>query len=343
MTDEQTIIPLALPEWPSPHTKDDFDGGARQELPVYVGSSDVGAILGHSKWATPGDAWARIINLVPRYDQTDNNSQLRGRMFEDAIINEWSRRHHPKSVTRGPSIKEGPLVADDGWRCARPDWIATMQDDSCVYVECKSTRDWEGWGTPGTDYAPKDYRCQAAWQMSVGWDSAINHKPIRVDIAAFCPLDDGYREYPIPYGPVVPWIHKRIEQWMREHVWCDVPRPPQIPSLEMLGKIYPNGGYTQEPRVWREPDAEAVILRQKVNKIDDAMEILQAKRDRYVESICAKIGDAYGIKGVGSWGHREGKVTLDTALLEIEQPQIFEKYKRTGKPFRVFLVSKPKQ
>lgn len=335
-------IPLAL----------NWSGGRADEPRIHIGSSDAGSVLGFG-FDTPADRWARVLHLMPRYDKLDDEMggvTMRGRMLEESIVREWARRHKPVELAFGPSLEEQPFVASDGWRTSRPDAIARLETGDVVYVEAKSTYDWwwdeetrDGWGPVGTDWVPKLYRCQAAWQLGVGWDPAVGHNPMRVDIAAFGMGDTEYREYSVPYGPVVTWLEEQVTAWMREYVWCEVPHPPGLPSSETLAHIYRAGGQRGSDRrgrdrQWRSPSAEEVEIAARLWRTRHTIALLERRKADLEGHLKVRIGDKWGIRGIASWGRSKDGTKLDKDRLRRERPDVYRQFcmpTEGGRKFRL--------
>lgn len=325
----------------------DFSGGAADEPSYHVGSSDIGTILGFG-WEAPADRWARIMGFVPRYSREEKNRDTqRGRIFEAAIIGEWVRRHRPARVLAGPTLDDRPFRAADGWRTSRPDALAWLETGECVSIEAKAPREFgwdeeadDGWGPPGTDWVPRDYRCQGLWQLGVGHDEAVGHNPVRVDIVAYS-SDGEYREYTIPMGPAVEWVRARATAWMQRYVWCDLPHPPGMPSAATLLERYRDGGQSVHKlaRQWLPADPESLEIAQRLARVNATINTLVERKDLLERHLKARIGDAYGIEGVASWPPTRGRVELDVERLATERPDIFRAFMRRGAPSRTFRLN----
>jgi|GEM_PF-5629025 len=294
-----------------------------------IGASDVGAILGLSKWATPAAAWARLTGLTPGSGST--NATERGHLLERAILWDVADREgvpfdtdptcidalalitdagRRVSVTsalyRGPEYRadrgdsDRMLVTD--WACARPDGYLIagflLVGRTIRLVEVKTTRDWNDWtSADGREILPPGYYAQVQWQMLV---TGVTHTIVE----AFCVFDDARRTIQVPFNPAIAGrIFDKVDAWRTKHL-VNGELPENI-TADIAGLIWPA---VQEPEVWLDASIETMELgyayahhrrREKTHKL-----AAEAARDRLVNII----RDATGITAVASWkGAKNGK------------------------------------
>lgn len=135
-----------------------------------IGASDVAALLGISRWASPWSVWADKVGLLP--PQPDNGKMEFGRRAE-TIIAPWF------------TDKTGLYVAGEQMWCTNPDrpWMRATPDG--MVFEGQSYAGGEGFAldeglggfemktAPGSTWGeiPAHYQAQAQWQMAVtGWE-----------------------------------------------------------------------------------------------------------------------------------------------------------------------------
>ena len=125
-----------------------------------IGGSDIGAILGLSKYRSPLDVYLDKIGEAP--EEEINDAMYWGTMLEQIVADEYARRTGSK-VRKINAI----CVADDApWRRASIDRVVAGQRK---ILECKTagahmTGDW---GPSGSDEVPDVYRAQVAWYQHV--------------------------------------------------------------------------------------------------------------------------------------------------------------------------------
>lgn len=184
-----------------------------------VGASDIGVIMGLSKFSSPYALWwQKHLRLrLPGTDQTDD-----GHTLEPIVAQEFAQRH-PEIMLTTPSPRLW-VHRDHPWALCTPDRLGVMygpphimvgptdpdtvrelraeiprsavHDPAVVPVELK----WDaspGWGTSGTQDVPEQYALQVMWQAWIlgapgGW--LVNHKPSG---------RNRYREYWIPVDQAV--------------------------------------------------------------------------------------------------------------------------------------------
>lgn len=296
---------------------------------VNVGASDVPAILGLSPWQAPGVAWARLTGLVPRYDRDVNNAVRRGRVIEPALLAEWCRMARPVHAEPGPTIDEPPKIVD-GWRSARADMLAELEGGARLVVEAKTTRRWDAWGPDGTDAVPVYYAAQVAWQLSVyDIDEAV--------VVAYCPTDDDIRCYQLRRNRGVEQrIIGRVRSWMERHVWCADPEPPDALPWSVVVAQYGEGGERAE---WIEPEAEDRAVARELAQVRADKAALEQREEALKARLCAKIGDAYGLKGLCTWGKVKPRETVNAAELRAGWPEVYAQVAQRGSASRQFRLT----
>jgi len=294
---------------------------------VTVGSSDVAAILGLSPWTSPSKAWARLTGLVPRYDGEQSGATARGHIIEPALLAEWRRQRQPVGWTPGPAITEPPTIRD-GWKHAREDMLAVMEDGRRVIVEAKTTRAFdEQWGESGSDIVPLGYLAQVIWQMHV----------LDVDgceLVAFATLADEMRTYRIARDLArEAKLVGAVEAWMQRYVWADPPEQPADMTMEVVSALHRDGG---KPGVWLRPDERTLALAAELYDINAELRALTAAKESLQTRIARRIGDAYGIEGVASWARQKAARAIDIDRLEAEYPEVFAAVAKPQSTIRVF-------
>lgn len=281
---------------------------------ITVGSSDVASILGISPWSSPSKTWARLTGLVPRYDSNGTAQTRRGRILESALLDEWARIREPLGRTPGPRIDEDPVIVD-GWKSCRVDMLAVMPDGERIIVEAKTTRSWDGWGADGTPDVPVYYAAQVLWQMHV---MDID----RCELVAYSPLDDDFRVYPIERRrDVEAKVVARVEKWMRDHVFADPTVPPGDLPLDVVEAIHRGGGGGKD---WLDADESAIALAKQLAAAREALRAAEVEEGRLRALLCQRIGDAYGIRGVATWGQVKGRETVSASDIKTFRPELYD-------------------
>jgi predicted phage-related endonuclease len=292
---------------------------------ITVGSSDVPAILGLSPWSSPSHTWARLVGLIPRYDSGGTAQTRRGHMLEGALLDEWARRKSPLGRTKGPSLDEAPAVRE-GWKAARVDMLAVLEDGPCV-VEAKTTRTWDGWGDDGSASPPLYYVAQVAWQLHV-------LDVPRAELIAYNAFDDRIRIYPMERNEAVEGqLVAAIEQWMQRHVWANPVVPPSDLPMDVIEVLHRDGGGTKH---WIDPDDELRKLAEDLAHAREVLTAAEAREQALKAQLCDRIGSAYGIRGVATWGQVKGRETVAVSDLKAAYPDVYAKLAKRSGGHRMF-------
>ena len=129
-----------------------------------VTGTDVGKIMGLSKWGSAQDVWEDKMGLKPPID--DNESMLWGRLLEPLVLSEYARRNCVNVIK-----PEGVTIGKEDWMIGSPDGIVIADDKSWQYgVEVKTTRSMKTFQVN----VPLDYEYQCRWYMMISdlpyWD-----------------------------------------------------------------------------------------------------------------------------------------------------------------------------
>lgn len=127
-----------------------------------IGSSDVAAVVGASKWDGPLTVYA---SKVYGYDKPVTDAMDIGTFMEPWVIGKFASLHPDLAVVAKPGV----FVGEKPWHKVTPDALAGRPlTRPHLYVEAKTaTRRGEdaeeGWGEPGTDEVPFDKLIQVTW------------------------------------------------------------------------------------------------------------------------------------------------------------------------------------
>lgn len=135
-----------------------------------IGGSDVGAIIGVSKWESPLSLWGKKSGRIED-DFEENEAMEWGKLLEEVIIEKFKRKHPELEVYYQPgSFKH----RDRDWQLANPDAIAyNPASDTWHIVEIKTAAYEDEWDEK-TGRIPLSYRAQVLWYMDTfGFGSAF--------------------------------------------------------------------------------------------------------------------------------------------------------------------------
>lgn len=202
---------------------------------TYLGSSDIAAVIGVSRWATPLDVYrAKVEPDSAEVIDIDKQRILRrGHRLEPFIVqmavDELRSRGHEVRVWR-----RNARVTHRAHRFLSAELDAVLQvDGAMVNLEAKSASRWNAaqWGEPWTDEIPTEYSAQV--QMA----QALSGRD-RTFVAAVIGLDD-VTMYEVPgERDLHEYVIEQGRKFWVDHVLARRPPPPQ--TLEDLDTLYPS-------------------------------------------------------------------------------------------------------
>lgn len=237
-----------------------------------IGASELAAVLGispnkspFSLWWSKQDGWAHAERTV---------QQDLGHRLEDLIGELWAERHPEAMLCRpGYALFGHPDPLED-WLVCTPDFLAVRDvieecshgADCTVHVaagihdfdaakavviepvECKSDDGGKGWGKPGTDEVPEQYRVQVYVQCEV-LGARRGHL---MRLAGKRPT-----EYVLPYDDAAKAKMARWLQEGRRFVWSLInDEPPPLDGHEATTQALQqiHAVYTEDKRVVLDPE-----------------------------------------------------------------------------------------
>lgn len=194
-----------------------------------IGASDVGPILGLSKWAGPLTVWH---SKLSGYDQPETDPMGIGKALEPWIVGKFTRTHPDLYVTARPGMFRD---AARPWRMVTPDAEASADPDrpANILFEAKTASRWaddaeQGWGEPGSDEIPFPYLCQVTYGCAV-----LGYRQWWLGV-----LFDGheYREYRGDYSPDLgAQMLARVDDYWHRHVVAGV--APRADGLDATRRL----------------------------------------------------------------------------------------------------------
>ena len=126
---------------------------------LYIGGSDIAAVMGLSRWKTPLKLWCEKTQKLQPVDLSDNEAVELGADLEEFVAQKFSQKTG-KAVRRSPKVyqhKEYPYMI------AHVDRLITGTDE---LLECKTAsffkkEEWEN------DDIPQEYILQVMWYLGI--------------------------------------------------------------------------------------------------------------------------------------------------------------------------------
>lgn len=242
-----------------------------------VGASEVGAILGLSKYKTALDVYLDKLGLTEP--------------TEDSEAAEWGHRLEPVIAQKYAARMPGVLLAESDtvahpqhpWALATPDRIAFDADDEwLVEIKTREDRTAGEFGEPGTDQVPDDVLTQCQWQMFVTGKR-------RCDVAL---LVNGRRfsTYTVPANDVIQQgLFAAVERFWLLHVTAQVPPEVTAQDTDKIKLLFP-----RDTAPLLEGDAETFALVQEIAGLKGEAKALEKDLDEREAQVKLKIGAAAG-------------------------------------------------
>lgn len=135
-----------------------------------IGASELAAVLDISPHASPFSLWWSKQDTWSHPETT--TAQKLGHRFEELIGELWAETHPEAVLCRPGAMLFGHPMPEHEWLVCTPDFLAVVPNaagDGLMLepVECKSDEGGKGWGKPGTDQVPEQYRVQVYVQCEV--------------------------------------------------------------------------------------------------------------------------------------------------------------------------------
>lgn len=173
-----------------------------------IGGSEIAAVLGESRFATPFDVW---LAKTQGWVVAETEDMRRGSFLEDGIARWYAQRYG----VEGLLDEHGTVVhAEKPIALCTPDRIVGGLARRLVSI--KAPRRGGGlWGEPGTDNVPPEYLLQLQWEHAIcSTHGALNEEMhlaalIDGDLAVYITRAD--RE-------LQAWMLDYAEQWWARHV-----------------------------------------------------------------------------------------------------------------------------
>ncbi len=292
----------------------------------YLTASDVSAVLGENPHKTAWDVWVEKTSEVEP-SEAGEAAEI-GNDLEDAMLN-WGARQvgiDPASIER-----QVWFVSPRGVIAATMDGVARRGGkriiDPTTGFEAKTTSiDGEQWGEAGTDLVPFKVLFQCAAQMIACPTLQRVHVP-----ALLAGFRLERRLYTIHRDDeLLESVESRCREWWQRYV-VGREQPPQDaggPSMDVLKRV---------KRVPAKSVALPAELVARWRQAEDALKAAADLQEQAKAAVIAALGDAEGGEcplGKVSFMQQTRK-GLDAEALKAEQPDVFERYYRPGKPFRV--------
>ena len=281
----------------------------------YIGGSDIGAILGLSRFRSPLEVWMEKMGNAVK--QLDSLPLRFGSFAESFVASEYSRSTgfdliHDESIHIHPehsfmSAHIDRFVLGNGFTLSR-------------ILECKTANPVSSseWGEVGSDEVPLTYLCQVAWYQAItGIEQA--------DLAVLFGNSD-FRIYGIARDKELEQmiIQKALFFW-NEYVLKDI--SPHVQSEADCHTLFSKS----DPNKSVEAKAKTLELARRLQTLNSEIDSREAEISHIKQSIMSELGEVETLthqgKVLATWRAPKPSFRLDSKRLELEHPELTSSYK----------------
>ena len=293
----------------------------------YIGGSDIGAILGLSKFCTPLEVWMEKTGKETK--KTDSLPMRFGSFAEEFVASEYSRATgfellHDESIYIYPQHLFMSAHID---RFVLGDKLITKSGDEdppppppTRILECKTANPFSSGdgGEVGSDQVPMSYLCQCIWYMAI---TGID----RTDLAVLFGNSD-FRIYEIARDKELEAlvVEKAITFW-NDYVLKDI--PPPASSEQDCQTLFSKGDPTKSAQA----SADTVEFTRRLHLLNSEIDIREDEISTIKQTIMESMGEAelliYQGQTLATWKAPKPSFRLDCKRLELDHPEITVDYK----------------
>ena len=296
----------------------------------YLGGSDIGAILGLSKYRTALDVWlektGRVVNTV-------NNLPVRfGSFAESFVASEYATQTgyalaHSEEGVIHPTypFMVGHIdrfVVDSSVESSFDSETLFNPDGSCAathLLECKTASPFNqsDWGDLGTDEVPMSYLVQCLWYLAI-----TNLE--RCDVAVLFG-NSNFRIYEVYRDKELEdLIISKAAAFWNNYVQADTPPPAQCEAdYQILFKKEETGKAV-------EADPNLYELTQQLQLLNSEIKSKELEISQIKQNIMGQMGEAeqltYQGQLLATWKSPKQSYRFDSKRLEIEHPELVPQY-----------------
>jgi len=283
----------------------------------YIGGSDIGAVLGLSKFKSPVEVWME--NTGKETKKLDSLPLRFGSFAEEFVASEYQRAtgfqlFHDESIYIHPTHQMMSAHVDRFVLANGADSLPTR------ILECKTANPFSkgDWGEAGTDQVPMSYLCQCIWYMAIT-------DIVRCDLAVLFGNSD-FRIYEINKDEQLEnLILEKAQHFWNEYVLKDQPPPAQ--SEADCQTLFSKG----DPTKSQEAKAEILLLTKRLQLLNSEIDLREEEISSIKQNIMNHMGEAesllYQGQVLATWKAPKSSFRLDSKRLEQEHPEIANNYK----------------
>jgi len=294
-----------------------------QDRSKYLGGSDIGAILGLSKYRSPMDVW---LEKTGKVSSTIENLPIRFGTFAEAFVaSEYARAtgttlvEYSKAICHPQySYLQGHIdrfITSNSTELFKTDGTCTASH----LLECKTANPFtqSQWGEPGSDEVPMSYLAQCHWYLCMT-------QLERCDLAVLFGNSD-FRIYQITRDSELEstLLQAALTFW-QDHVLTDI--PPDAKTMGDYQKLF-----TKEvPGKTLEATNQTRLLIESAKEINAMIDSKEQELEQIKKLLMQEMQEAqeltYQGKILATWKKPKASFRFDIKRFECEHPDLFPLY-----------------
>lgn len=294
-----------------------------EDRKMFLGGSDIAAVMGMSRWKTPLQLWGEKTGVVAPADLSNNEAVELGLELEEFVANKFRRKTGMK--VRKPPIRHY-ISRDYPFMACQVDRLIEGTEEllECKTASLRKEKEWDG------DSIPEEYILQVLWQLMItgrktGWIAVLIggqkflYKRINADEEMFALMTAAALKF-----------------W--EMVHSNTPPMAVADDNESIVDLYPK--HDDQIQALDEFDGKIKLLQELKMHIAE----LDDQKDGIEAAIKQVIGDNVGIKTTHYTVTWKGQITkrLDAQRFKADHPDMWITYAKESFT-RVMRVNKNKE
>jgi len=289
-----------------------------------IGGSDVSGIAGMNKYTSPMGVYLSKVTPIDEQNDTAGEAAYWGNELEEVVAKEFQKRSGLKVRRRNEMLAHD----EHDFMIANLDRVIVGKKQ---ILECKTAsiymaKEWEG------DGVPAGYYLQIMHYLAVtGYEGAW--------VAVLIGGQKFVYKYIERDEDVIENIVKVCSDFWHNHVIPKV--PPAYDGSEasgkLLGQLFPSSNADVHLVMTDEYDA---LIDQYTKAADEekAAKTVKAEAENKMKALIGEAEKAIGQTHVVEWKNVKGRDTVDGKSLKTDDPELYQKYLKPGKPTRRFAV-----
>lgn len=249
-----------------------------------IGGSDIGAVLGKSRWKTPLQVFHRLV-IDPTADNVLANAAIDRGNFLEPGLRAWAGKKLDDEFT----VPEGKVVTLKDWEWATysPDGLG-RRTKSVLEIKAPGSEAAAEWGAEMTAEVPAEHLLQGAWGcMVTDREKCFFAALIRDELRIF----QYVRSMKLERAML-----EKAREFVENHVLTGVPPEPTFGDKNIVYQMHPeallpNIHWNELGETQRECVADYLRLRAAMDPVTMEIESKEAR-------IRGFVGDHHGIEGI---------------------------------------------